>query len=140
MAKINDTDNIGNGEHFDINESQTLSNPKITDMNETAMDQVKPDITAEVKDDFYGDKNLSQNKGKSEFLGGLTTGLIDTVIMLLVSGVLLCITGVILLYGFGYYVTNALGVLFIILVIVSVLYPGFKGSYRARKLNKTNKI
>ena len=140
MTKINDNDNNDSAEKFDISKSQTLSNPKINDMNEKAMDEIISDANPEVRDDFNDDKKISENGRRSNFLGGLKTGLIDTAIMLVVSGILLCITGVILLYIAGYYITNVLGILFIVLVIVSIFYPTFKNSYRFRKLRKTNKI
>ena len=140
MTKINDKDNIVTDENIDVIKSQTLSNPKITDMNEASLDQVESDINPEIRDGFKDEENLSTEGRKSGFLSGLKVGFIDTVIMVVVSGLLLCVTGVILLYGAGYYITNALGVLFVILVIVSVLYPAFKSSYESKKLNKTNKI
>jgi len=140
MTKITDNDNNENGEQFDISKSQTLSNPKISDMNEKTVDEIKSDIDPEVRDNFNDDKKISEYGTRSSFLGGLKTGFIDTAIMLVVSGILLCITGVILLYIFGYYITNVLGILFIVLVIVSILYPTFKNSYRFRKLKKIKKI
>jgi len=136
MTKINDNDNNENGEQFDISKSQTLSNPKISDMNEKTVDEIK----SEVRDNFNDDKKISEYGTRSSFLGGLKTGFIDTAIMLVVSGILLCITGVILLYICGYYITNVLGILFIVLVIVSILYPTFKNSYRFRKSRKIKKI
>jgi hypothetical protein len=140
MAKISDDDNIVTGGKFNVNKSQTLSNPKITDMNEKAMDEVKPEIDPQIGNDLNDNKNLSQKERQSGFLSGLKDGFIDTFIEVVVSGILLCITGLIFKNLLGFYIIDIFGVFFIILVIVSVLYPAFKGLYRSRKLNKTNKI
>lgn len=144
MLENENTNNIEKGEKLDINTSETLSNPEINDMKETSVDEINSDeaiseVNTDVKDDFKDGKKLFKNERQSEFFSGLKAGIIDTIIMLIISGILLCITGVIMLYILGYYITNILGMLFIFLVIVSVLYPAFKSCYKFSKLNKTQK-
>lgn len=144
MLENENTNNIKKGEGMDINTSETLINPEINDMKATAVDEIKSEgaiseINTKVNDNLKNAKKPFKKGRQSEFFCGLKAGIIDTIIMLVISGILLCITGVIMMYILGYYITNIFGMLFIFLVIVSILYPAFKNCYKFSKMNKIKK-
>lgn len=105
------------------------------DVNEDKKDELQEVKQTEEKVEETKKADLT-NKNKKGFLSLFKTGIIDTLITLLISAVGLCILGIVFRYIFGYNIIDVWGMLFVVYLVIAVFYPAIKNAFLSRKKHK----